>query len=76
MAWLAREMETALKNRETIVVFMHAYPSEHGADAGSLRSPLRCAEVRMEKQILGTQLGPNRNGHGWPARKERERRAR
>ena len=24
-----------------------------------------------EKQILGTQLGPNENGHGWPPRRER-----
>jgi Icc protein len=24
-----------------------------------------------EKHILGTQLGPNENGHGWPPRRER-----
>jgi 3',5'-cyclic-AMP phosphodiesterase len=24
-----------------------------------------------EKHILGTQLGPNENGHGWPSRRER-----
>jgi 3',5'-cyclic-AMP phosphodiesterase len=26
-----------------------------------------------EKHILGTQLGPNENGHGWPPRRERAR---
>jgi hypothetical protein len=27
----------------------------------------------QDKHILGTQLGPNENGHGWPPRRERER---
>jgi hypothetical protein len=27
----------------------------------------------LEKHILGTQLGPNENGHPWPPRRERER---
>jgi hypothetical protein len=26
-----------------------------------------------EKHILGTQLGPNENGHPWPPRRDRER---
>jgi 3',5'-cyclic-AMP phosphodiesterase len=29
-----------------------------------------------EKHILGTQLGPNDNGHGWPSRRERARQPR
>jgi 3',5'-cyclic-AMP phosphodiesterase len=37
MNWLSDELRLAHSARERVVVFMHAYPSEHGADAAELR---------------------------------------
>jgi Icc protein len=46
--------------------------------AGEYDAPIRSAVdyenalgAWPEKHILGTQLGPNENGHGWPPRRER-----
>ncbi len=46
--------------------------------AGEYKAPVRCAVdyenavgAWPEKHILGTQLGPNENGHAWPPRRER-----
>jgi Icc protein len=37
MNWLRDELHQAHSARERVVVFMHAYPSEHGVDAAELR---------------------------------------
>jgi hypothetical protein len=37
MAWLQADLKGAVRNDESIVVFLHAYPSEHGSDANALR---------------------------------------
>jgi hypothetical protein len=37
MNWLRNELHLAHSARERVVIFMHAYPSEHGADAAELR---------------------------------------
>ena len=37
MGWLQNDLESAVSNGKQIIVFLHAYPSEHGSDANALR---------------------------------------
>ncbi|MGA3239150.1 MAG: metallophosphoesterase [Bryobacteraceae bacterium] len=49
MKWLRGELRLAHSARERVVVFMHAYPSEHGADAAELRRLFRnCGILLVE----------------------------
>lgn len=41
MSWLRSELCAAMTARQRVIVIMHAYPSEHGEDAGELRSLFR-----------------------------------
>jgi Icc protein len=45
MSWLRDELHRARRSQERIVVFMHAYPSEHGNDAAELAHLFREANV-------------------------------
>ena len=47
MNWLRNELRMARSARERVVVFMHAYPSEHGADAAELRHLFRDGGVLL-----------------------------
>jgi predicted phosphodiesterase len=47
LAWLRDELDLARRARERVVVFMHAYPSEHGADAAELRRLFRDGGVLL-----------------------------
>ena len=49
--WLRDEFRRARENGEPVVVFMHAYPSEHGADAVRLKLLLR------ESGVLLVEMG-------------------
>ncbi len=48
MSWLRRELNLARAACERLVVFMHAYPSEHGADAPELRHLFRDGMLLVE----------------------------
>lgn len=47
MIWLRSELRLAHSERERDVVFMHAYPSEDGADASELKHLFRDAGVLL-----------------------------
>jgi 3',5'-cyclic-AMP phosphodiesterase len=47
LSWLRRELAGAAARKSPSVLFMHAYPSEHGADADALRSLIADHEVLL-----------------------------
>jgi len=47
MMWLREELSLARRTPEHTVVFMHAYPSEHGTDAAELRQLFRSSGVLL-----------------------------
>jgi len=47
IAWLQDELTGAVRNGKQIVVFLHAYPSEHGSDANLLRECFLQSGVRL-----------------------------
>ncbi len=47
LAWLREELSLARSARERVVFFMHAYPSEHGAEAAKLRQLLQSGCVLL-----------------------------
>ena len=51
MAWLRDDLNGAVRNGKQIVVFMHAYPSEHGTDADPLR------ELFLQSRVLLVEMG-------------------
>lgn len=51
IAWLQAGLNLAVKNGKQIVVFLHAYPSEHGSDASLLR------ELFLQSRVLLVEMG-------------------
>ncbi len=51
MAWLQDDLKGAVRNGQQIVVFLHAYPSEHGSDADLLR------ELFLQSGVLLVEMG-------------------
>jgi hypothetical protein len=51
MAWLQADLKGAVRNDESIVVFLHAYPSEHGSDANALR------DLLFESGVVLVEMG-------------------
>lgn len=47
MDWLSEDLDTARRNGQFVVVFMYAYPSEHGTDADEVAMLLRKNGVRL-----------------------------
>ena len=47
LSWLHQELAGAAARKSPSVLFMHAYPSEHGADADALRSLIADHEVLL-----------------------------
>lgn len=80
MNWLRNELHLAHSARERVVIFMHAYPSEHGADAAELRHLVQDggvmlvemgAPVTMSWRTMATSSTPQL---GLPDRLRRDRR--
>jgi 3',5'-cyclic AMP phosphodiesterase CpdA len=78
LGWLGAELESAVALRQKSVVFMHAYPADLRRDGERVatpgfRPPDRAADgsdadaidAWPERHLLGTRLGPNRNGKQW-----------
>jgi len=51
MAWLRKDLAAAREANQLVVVFMHAYPSEHGIEAGEI------ARLLMESRVLLVEMG-------------------
>jgi len=51
LTWLQADLNAAVRNRKRIVVFLHAYPSEHGRDANILR------ELFLQSGVLLVEMG-------------------
>jgi hypothetical protein len=46
-AWLRNDLSAATEGRQHVIVFLHAYPSEHGNDADELRDLFRKSGVLL-----------------------------
>jgi 3',5'-cyclic-AMP phosphodiesterase len=72
--WVDQQLQLAFRDRERPIVFIHAYPGDlaEGGEAPArslLDAPLgtdahAIGEWR-EHGLLGSQLGPNKNGRAW-----------
>ena len=51
MAWLKAELRSSVATCQPVVVFMHAYPAEHGAEARLLR------EAFLRSGVLLIEMG-------------------